>query len=302
MLSKCLGTGNRHQPFFGCCPRGVRNWKQACPIFSELPAWSSELETGMSHFFGVARVEFRVEFPGSASTCPGQVRRNFRQWSTGQLEKFFAEVVGLDDNLDIFFAGKNSPWRGLGRLQAPMPGRFAETVGLDDSFEKKILGRIPTLARAWQGSDAGQARPGGYARQECGALGVGRTRIGRAIKRGWGEPSNEVGRASTKGPLGEPVLIGRARTHWASQHSLGEPVLIGRTTQPLSQWPTPAPVPARHCACSARLVKCLLGTASACSARSVPTYKCPLGTSTYKCPLGTSTYKCPLGTVPARHV
>ena len=70
MLSKCLGTGNRHQPFFGCCPRGVRetgmshffgvgmslffqlvprgvrNWKQACPIFSELP-----------------RVEFRVEFP-----------------------------------------------------------------------------------------------------------------------------------------------------------------------------------------------------------------------------------------------
>ena len=23
MLSKCLGTGNRHQPFFGCCPRGV---------------------------------------------------------------------------------------------------------------------------------------------------------------------------------------------------------------------------------------------------------------------------------------
>ena len=36
----------------------------------------------------------------------GQVRRNFRQWSTGQLENFFAEVVGLDDNL-FFFAGKN---------------------------------------------------------------------------------------------------------------------------------------------------------------------------------------------------
>ena len=53
---------------------------------------------------------------------------------TGQLEFFFAEVVGLDDNLDIFF-----------------------------------LGRIPTLARAWQagGSDAGQV-----ARQECGALGI----------------------------------------------------------------------------------------------------------------------------------
>ena len=99
-----------------------RNWKQTLTIFWLLPAWSSELETGMSHFFGVARVEFRVEFPGSASTCPGQVRRNFRQWSTGQLENFFAEVVGLDDNLDIFFAGKNSPWRRLGR--APMPGRW----------------------------------------------------------------------------------------------------------------------------------------------------------------------------------
>ena len=38
-------TGNRHQPFFGGCPRGVRNWKQAYPFFSELP-----------------RVEFCVEF------------------------------------------------------------------------------------------------------------------------------------------------------------------------------------------------------------------------------------------------
>ena len=50
-------------------------------------------------------------------------------------------------------------------------------------------------SRPWarQGSDAGQARPGGYARQECGALGVG-----------------------------------RARTHWAShQTRLGEPVFIG---------------------------------------------------------------------------
>ena len=31
-------------------------------FFSELPAWSSELETGMSLFFRVARVEFRVKF------------------------------------------------------------------------------------------------------------------------------------------------------------------------------------------------------------------------------------------------
>ena len=36
-----FGTGNRHVPFFPSCP----TWSSA---------WSSELETGMSHFFGVA--------------------------------------------------------------------------------------------------------------------------------------------------------------------------------------------------------------------------------------------------------
>ena len=40
-----FGTGNRRVPFFGPCPRRVRNWKQACPFF-----------------FRVARVEFRVKF------------------------------------------------------------------------------------------------------------------------------------------------------------------------------------------------------------------------------------------------
>ena len=151
-----------------------RNWKQA-------------------YFFGVAC----VEFPGSASTCPGQVRRNF----TGQLEKFFAEVVGLDDNLDFFFPGKNpdlgagyagqaggfyagqlgprSHWQKklqvlphdnldiLGRTGFyfflvcragwAMPGRFAETVGLDDSFEIFFLGRIPTLAGLCRAGAAGGA-------------------------------------------------------------------------------------------------------------------------------------------------
>ena len=34
-----------------------RNWKQTPTIFWLLPAWSSELETGMSHFFGVAEVD-----------------------------------------------------------------------------------------------------------------------------------------------------------------------------------------------------------------------------------------------------
>ena len=36
------------------------------------------------------------------------------------------------------------------RAGAALPGRFAETVGLDDSFDFFFLGRIPTLARAWQ--------------------------------------------------------------------------------------------------------------------------------------------------------
>ena len=72
--------------------------------------------------------------------------------------------------------------------------------------------------------------------------------IGRAIKRGWGEPSNEVG-ASHQTRLGEPVLRGR----WASR-SLG----VGRATQ-LSQ-PTPA---WRYGASArARSALCLLGTFS----------------------------------------
>ena len=62
-------------------------------IFWLLPAWSSELETGMSHFFGHARVEFRVEFPQS--------------WGD--------RIEG--GNPSIFFLG--IPWRGLRAL----PGR-----------------------------------------------------------------------------------------------------------------------------------------------------------------------------------
>ena len=36
-------------------PRGVRNWKQACPIFSELPAWSSAWSSPQS--WGDNRIE-----------------------------------------------------------------------------------------------------------------------------------------------------------------------------------------------------------------------------------------------------
>ena len=50
-----FGTGNRHVPFFRSCPRGVRNWKQACRIFSELPAWSSAWSSPQS--WGDNRIE-----------------------------------------------------------------------------------------------------------------------------------------------------------------------------------------------------------------------------------------------------
>ena len=72
---------------------------------------------------------------------------------------------------------------------------------------------------------------------------VGRTRTHWASPYSLGEPSNEVGRASTKGPLGEPVLVGK-------------PVLIGRAINSFHS--------GQACAC---LALCLLGTASACSAR-----------------------------------
>ena len=75
---------------------------------------------------------------------------------------------------------------------------------------------------------------------------IGRTRIGRAIKRGWGEPSNKVGRASTKGPLGEPVLNFHSGLHTCFKAA---PAWRGAYSACSARL-----VPARHCACSARLV------------------------------------------------
>ena len=69
-------------------------------------------------------------------------------------------------------------WKNPDLGRAPMPGRRGRaSMGPRSHLQKKkaccsppptrglefFLGRIPTLARAWQGSDAGQARPGGYA-------------------------------------------------------------------------------------------------------------------------------------------
>ena len=102
----------------------------------------------------------------------------------------------------------------------------------------------------------------GRARTHWARLGkpvlIGRARIGRASTH-WaspyslGEPSNEVG-ASHQTRLGRAIKRG-----W------GEPVLIGRATQ-LSQPPRLL----QSCACLARCLECLLGTSSACSARLVP--------------------------------
>ena len=133
-----------------------------------------------------------------------------------------------------------------------------------------LLGRIPTLARAWQagGFYAGQvARPGFYAGQECGALGI--EAVGRAIGRArthWASHQTRLGKPSNE--------VGRARTHWAN-HSTTFTVanacaclalcLLGTTTS----------------ACSARLLKCLLGT--------VPAWHVYLSACSALCLLGTST-------------
>ena len=122
-----------------------------------------------------------------------QVRRNFRHRTTGF---FFTVVPPHTGRLDFFSQlsaeGSNPgvttglkplakkaccsppPTRGLeffsweeshlgrrrlGRLEAPMPGRFAETVGLDDSFV--FFSWEESRPSARQGSDSGQARQGG---------------------------------------------------------------------------------------------------------------------------------------------
>ena len=129
---------------------------------------ASELKTGTDHFLVAARVEF----------------------GTGNRHgPFFGRPRGVQL---VRVVGRTR------RAVAPMPGRWCGRGG---------------------GFDARQV-----ARQECGALGVEATlgepsnEVGRAIKRGWVSPYSEslgepvlrvvgrVGQASTKGPLGEPVL------------------------------------------------------------------------------------------------
>ena len=120
-----------------------------------------------------------------------------------------------------------------------MPGRFAETVGLDDSFDFFFLGRIPT----------GSA---GYAGQECA--------------RRWASHQTRLGRA--KGPLGEPTF-----------------------TRP--------PHLLQSCACLAR---CLLAPGCLCLLGTVPARHIFFSVPARHCASSARLEKCPLGTVPARHL
>ena len=130
---------------------------------------------------------------------------------------------------------------------------------------------------------------------------ITRTRIGRAIKRGWGEPSNEVG-ASHQTRLGEPVLRGRWASHqtrlgepvlrgrWASPYSLGEPVLRGRWVsqlgEPVTQTSTKGPLGETVLVGRASWASHSTFTVATVANACLALLRCPLGT----CPLGASAY------------
>ena len=173
-------TGNRHQPFFGCCPRGVRNWKQACPFFPSCPAWSSAWSSPVP----------QVRVPGRfAETLDSGPQNNWKNFFT---------VVGLD-NLDIFFAGKN-PDLGAGsaglRCRA---GAAGGALGVEPLGEPVLIGRASTH---WASHQRGWASQYYWA---------------SPYSLGLGEPV-----------LGEPVLIGRARTHWANPYWASHQTRLGR--------------------------------------------------------------------------
>ena len=110
-----------------------------------------------------------IFFPGkNPDLSAGSAGLLCRAGAAGEAS-MFAETVGLDDSFDFFSWEESRPWRGLRCRAGGAAGEasmFAKTVGLDDSFDFFFLGRIPTLARARQASDAGQVvRQGGYARR-----------------------------------------------------------------------------------------------------------------------------------------
>ena len=131
--------------------------------------------------------------------------------------------------------------------------------------------------------------PGAYA-----LLSRHQTRLGRAIKRGWGEPSNKVGRASTK--LLDACFKAAPWRYGASAHARSDCAYSAvpsassaraRSALHRTGVPTFLQVPARHWgACSARARSAHL-LASACSTRarsahlvtSARSALCPLGTA-----------------------
>ena len=168
----------RHVRFFRTCP--------TAGSASGLPP--------PGHCFVVgARHQLRASMSAGWRGSAGQVRRNFRQSSPHRTTGFFFTVVGLDDNLDIFFSWEEPrPWRGLGR---------------------RLLCRAGAAGRLCQ---AGMWR----ARRWASPYSLG-------------EPSNEVGRAST---------------HWASRLARCLERLLG-TSSACSARLAPARhrlVPARH--------------------------------------------------------
>ena len=176
-----------------------------------------------------------------------------------------------DNTLQFKFLGAGlAGWRLL--CWAGAAGLLCRAVGASQPFAKKKRaaphGRtgifetlVPPMSRkrGWASPFWASPYSLGEPSNEVGAS--HQTRLGRAIKRGWGEPSNEVGRASAKGPYSLGELVGRAST----KTPLGEPTFT------------------------------VASVANACLAL----LRCPLGTwalrllgTTYKCQLGT----CPLGT------
>ena len=151
------------------------------------------------------------------------------------------QVLPPHDNLDIL--GRTGFYFFL-VCRAGYAGQVRRNCRLRRQFRNFFPGKNPDLGRAMPGRRGRRARCGAVGRASTKPLGepvlrgrwasqlgehvLGRirvgashqTRLGRAIKRGWGEPSNEVGRTRTK-PLGEPVLVGQTRigrASWASQY------------------------------------------------------------------------------------
>ena len=146
----------------------------------------------IGHCFVVgARHQLRASMSAGWRGSAGQVRRNFRQLSPHRTTGFFFSQLSPTGPLELFFHSCRLrqprhffPGNPLARARQSSdagqarPGFYAGQLGPRSHWQKKraavlppredwnfFLGRIPTLARAWQagGSDAGQ---------ECGALGI----------------------------------------------------------------------------------------------------------------------------------